>query len=85
VLGDRYAIPYGLYEPDLAFVLYDNVDKKVVGYVLGASDSKAFYERMEREWLPKLREKYNTLPAVENRSSWFVSFYWPVTLGFLCF
>ena len=56
LLGQLYAAPYAVLEPDLTFVLEDS--KGVCGYILGAFDSKTFYERLEAEWFPPLREKY---------------------------
>ena len=56
LLGQLYAAPYAVLEPDLTFVLEDS--KGVCGYILGALNSKTFYERLETEWFPPLREKY---------------------------
>ena len=56
LLGQLYAAPYAVLEPDLTFVLEDS--KGVCGYILGAFDSKTFYERLETEWFPPLREQY---------------------------
>jgi len=51
-LGHIYVGPYLKFEPDLAFVLEDG--NGVCGYVLGALDSKRFYEAYLTQWLPKL-------------------------------
>jgi len=56
LLGQYYAAPYAVLEPDLAFVLIRQDTPS--GYVLGARDSAAFYARREREWFPALRERY---------------------------
>lgn len=56
VIGHVYAAPYLHYQPDLAFVLED--EQGVCGYVIGALDSAAFAETLEREWWPALREHY---------------------------
>jgi ribosomal protein S18 acetylase RimI-like enzyme len=56
VLGHVYAGPYGALQPDLAFVVEDA--EGVGGYVLGALDTAAFEERLEREWWPPLRARY---------------------------
>ena len=56
LLGHVYAGPYGIFEPELAFVLDD--DGEVVGYVLGALDTAAFDARLEAEWWPDLRARY---------------------------
>jgi len=55
-LGRIYVGPYLKLEPDLAFVAEDA--QGVVGYVLGALDSKRFYEAYLREWLPGIQRHY---------------------------
>jgi ribosomal protein S18 acetylase RimI-like enzyme len=65
LLGHYYAGPYGVYEPDLCFVL--TADGDPCGYILGARDSRAFGERLEQEWFPTLRERY-PMPADEDDS-----------------
>lgn len=59
--GHIYAAPYGLFEPSLAFVAEDAGG--VGGYVVGALDSTAFAERLERQWWPGLRSRYPEPPA----------------------
>ncbi len=56
LLGHLYAAPYAVLEPDLTFVLEDSGG--VCGYVLGAFDSEAFYQGLQNEWFPALREQY---------------------------
>jgi len=56
LLGHVYAAPYGLFEPSLAFMAEDAAG--VGGYVLGAFDSQAFEQRLERDWWPGLRLRY---------------------------
>jgi ribosomal protein S18 acetylase RimI-like enzyme len=56
VLGHLYVGPYITLEPELAFVLED--DLGVCGYCLGALDTEAFFERFLREWLPPLQARY---------------------------
>lgn len=55
ILGHLFVGNYVVMEPDLAFVI--DGPKGVAGYVVGARDSRRFYERMEREWLPPLRKR----------------------------
>lgn len=55
--GSIYAAPYGLFEPDHAFVI-DDGDGSAVGYVLGVPDSRSFEERCERDWWPSLRQHH---------------------------
>lgn len=54
--GEIWAAPYGLFEPDLAFVAEDS--EGVGGYVLGALDTRAFDDRLERDWWPALRVRH---------------------------
>jgi ribosomal protein S18 acetylase RimI-like enzyme len=61
--GLVYAAPYGLFEPSLAFVAVDA--EGVGGYILGALDSRAFEDRLERDWWPQLRRRYPE-PAPES-------------------
>lgn len=61
LLGEVFAAPYAVLEPDLAFVTED--EQGVSGFVLGALDTPAFEERLEEEWWPALRQKYPDPPA----------------------
>ena len=55
-LGRIFVGPYLAFEPDLSLILEDAGG--VCGYALGALDSRAFYERYEREWRPGLAAKF---------------------------
>jgi ribosomal protein S18 acetylase RimI-like enzyme len=55
--GHIWAAPYGLHEPEHAFVLTGD-DDTARGYVLGALDSRAFEATLEAEYWPTLRERY---------------------------
>ena len=59
--GHFFAAPYGLFEPALALVAEDTAG--VGGYILGALDTQAFEERLERTWWPHLRARYPDPPA----------------------
>jgi ribosomal protein S18 acetylase RimI-like enzyme len=54
--GEIFAAPYGVFEPDFAFVAVDGAG--VGGYVLGALDTVAFDDRLEHDWWPALRARY---------------------------
>jgi GNAT superfamily N-acetyltransferase len=54
--GHVFAAPYGIYEPSFAWVAEDAAG--VSGYVLAALDTRAFEERLERDWWPALRARY---------------------------
>lgn len=56
LLGHLYAAPYGVLEPERAFVLED--DAGVCGYVVGALDTRAFHRLARETWLPPLRRRY---------------------------
>src|SRR5688572_21587156 len=51
-LGRIFVGPYLAFEPELSLILEDA--DGVCGYALGARDSRAFYQRYEREWRPRL-------------------------------
>jgi GNAT superfamily N-acetyltransferase len=57
LMGHIYAAPYAVLAPNLVHVVED--DHGVGGYVLGALDTLAWAERLEHEWWPRLREKYD--------------------------
>jgi ribosomal protein S18 acetylase RimI-like enzyme len=67
LLGHAYAAPYGVVEPSLAFVAEDEAG--VGGYCLGALDTRAFEQRLERDWWPALRRRYAE-PGVAGRDRW---------------
>jgi ribosomal protein S18 acetylase RimI-like enzyme len=51
-LGRIFVGPYLAYEPELSLMLED--DEGVCGYAFGAFDSRAFFERYEKEWRQEL-------------------------------
>jgi ribosomal protein S18 acetylase RimI-like enzyme len=51
--GYIWAVPYGVFEPDFAFILADG--ERALGYVIGAPDTLAFERRLEAEWWPEVR------------------------------
>ena len=57
IIGHIYAGPYGVLEPESAFVLED--DQGVGGYVIGTRDTFAFEKRLEAEWWPALRARHD--------------------------
>jgi GNAT superfamily N-acetyltransferase len=56
LLGHIYTGPYVVGEPDLAFVVADELG--VGGYTLGTSDSDSFAAWEEAGWWPSLRRQY---------------------------
>jgi ribosomal protein S18 acetylase RimI-like enzyme len=61
LLGAMWVGPYLALEPELAFVAEDG--EGVVGYVLGAEDTREFEVACEREWWPALRVRYPEPPS----------------------
>ena len=57
LFGELYAAPYGVLEPEHAFVV-DDGSGTAVGYCLGALDTRAFNARCESDWWPPLRERH---------------------------
>lgn len=64
-LGRIFVGPYLAYEPELSLILEDATG--ICGYALGAFDSRAFYERYEREWRQDLIARF-PLPAGDPKS-----------------
>jgi GNAT superfamily N-acetyltransferase len=56
MMGHIYFAPYALLEPALALLVEDG--DGVAGFAVGATDTTAWEERMEREWWPSLRRQY---------------------------
>lgn len=61
IIGEIYAAPYGVLQPDLAFVAED--DQGVAAYVLGTPDTRGFEARQEAEWWPRLRTLHPEPPG----------------------
>ncbi len=55
LLGHVYAGPYLKLCPGFAFVVDEG---EVLGYILGAPDTREFEARCEAEWWPPLRDRY---------------------------
>ena len=56
MMGHIYVAPYALLEPTLALVIEDR--DGVAGFAVGAADTIAWEERLERDWWPSLRGRY---------------------------
>ncbi len=56
VQGEVYVGPYVTFEPAFAFVIED--DQGPAGFALGALNSRRFEARLEQQWWPPLRQKY---------------------------
>lgn len=56
LVGHIYAAPYGVLTPDTCFVAED--EEGVAGYIVGATDTRAFEALTEEAWWPTLRQDY---------------------------
>ncbi len=65
LMPDLFAGPYVRLEPEHAFVVDDG--QRVVGYIIGAADTRRFVERYRAEWIPLLGDKYAP-PADDDTS-----------------
>src|SRR5580698_2380176 len=66
LMGHIYSAPYALLDPGLSMVAVD--EQGVGGFIVGTHDTKAWEDRLDREWWPKLRARY-TAPADTAESS----------------
>lgn len=65
LLGDCFAAPYVVLEPQFAFVLEEH--DVPVGYVLGTADTAKFVERYLESWVPRLNAAYPEPHAETDR------------------
>nr|WP_281419520.1 GNAT family N-acetyltransferase [Falsiroseomonas tokyonensis] len=56
MLGHIYSAPYAVLSPETVFIAEDSAGP--AGFVLGAPDTLAFEDRLERDWWPALRQRY---------------------------
>lgn len=71
LLGDLYAAPYAVLEPDLVTVA--DLDGTAAGYVLGTADTAAFEARCEAEWYPDRRVERPVDPDATGLEALFVA------------
>ena len=64
LIGHIYAGPYGVLEPQSAFVVED--DEGVGGYIVGAVDTAAFAGRAQAQWWPDLQQRYREPKGVPS-------------------
>ncbi|WP_434339475.1 GNAT family N-acetyltransferase [Motilimonas cestriensis] len=67
LVGHFYAAPYGVFEPDVCFIVTHN--EKPCGFVVGTRCSQRFAQRCENEWFPQLRAQFpllNSAPVSLN-------------------
>ena len=61
LVGDVYAAPYVVLEPEHAHVLDDGTGR-AIGYVIGTADTARFVRRYREEWLPRVAGRYGDDP-----------------------
>jgi ribosomal protein S18 acetylase RimI-like enzyme len=66
MVGHIYSAPYAHFCAESSFVAEDGLD--VLGYIVGALNTRAYEEQLERVWWPQLRQDYPE-PSGE-RSTW---------------
>jgi ribosomal protein S18 acetylase RimI-like enzyme len=72
LLGDYYAVPYSVRDPELCLVLTDEIGP--CGYVLGTDETTSFASWFNAAWLPKLRGAYADLrPSPAASDAWLVA------------
>ncbi|MBL7256694.1 GNAT family N-acetyltransferase [Paractinoplanes lichenicola] len=64
LVGDIFAAPYVVLEPETARIL-DDGHGNAVGYVVGTTDTAAFVKRYRTEWLPVTAGRYGDDPRDE--------------------
>lgn len=67
LMPDLFAGPYVRLEPEHAFVVDDGT--RVVGYVIGTSDTARFVTRYREEWIVRLGDKYSPPPPPAERTT----------------
>ncbi|MEO6713374.1 MAG: GNAT family N-acetyltransferase [Mycobacteriales bacterium] len=70
LMGDLFAAPYAVLEPDVAFVLED--DGRVVGYVVGTPDTAAFVAAYRQRWIPALADFYQAVAGAPSNDTEFM-------------
>jgi GNAT superfamily N-acetyltransferase len=67
MMGHIYSAPYIVLEPRLALVVED--EEGVAGFAVGVLDTTVWEQRLEREWWPALRSRYED-PSEMPPDSW---------------
>lgn len=67
LMPEVFALPYVAYAPELAFVVDDGAGR-VVGYIIGVADTRAFVEWWKREWAPDFRLRHPAPGAPTGRN-----------------
>jgi ribosomal protein S18 acetylase RimI-like enzyme len=65
LVGDVFAAPYVVLEPELAHVVDDGTGT-AVGYILGTADTERFVRRYRAEWIPAIEGRYGNDPRDQS-------------------
>lgn len=66
LMGQIYAVPYQVFEPDFAFVIH--APSGAAGYLFGAPETAAFNTRLAADWYPMLQRRVSD-PGTDS-SGW---------------
>lgn len=55
--GDLFAVPYGVHDPSLCWVV-EAPRRRVVGYIVGTADTREFTRWFSTEWWPSRASRY---------------------------
>lgn len=69
LVGDVFAAPYVVLEPEHAHILDDGAGN-AVGYILGTADTPRFVERYRDEWVPVAAARYGDDPRDQQMLGW---------------
>lgn len=58
LIGDRFVGSFLTLSSDFCFVVEDEIENKICGYILAAPDSQQFQKKIEMAWMPELTLKY---------------------------
>jgi len=64
--AEIFVLPYAHRHPELAFVV-ETDDGRVVGYIVGAPDTRAFEDWFRDEWWPRFADRWPRPAAVRTR------------------
>lgn len=72
IVADVFCLPYLEYAPELAFVIDDGTGT-AVGYIIGVTDTDAFYRWFAETWWPPLALRYPvSTPPADTQDEWVV-------------
>lgn len=67
LIGQIYSAPYCVLLPEFGLVVEE--ESAVVGFAVGAPNTRKWEARLEKEWWPSLRRRYNS-PDQRQKETW---------------